>query len=77
MTGIDWSDCSIVETDPEKMGGLPTVRDWRITADSLIENHDDGLSAEEIAAMFELPVDDVRAILAYAKQTRPSAHLVR
>lgn len=77
MTGIDWSECPIVEADPEKMGGLPTVRDWRSTADSLVENHHDGFSAEEIADMFELPIEDVQVILAYAGKRRPSAHLVR
>jgi uncharacterized protein (DUF433 family) len=48
MTDIDWSDCSIVERDPEKLGGIPTVRAWRISADSIVENQDYGLSAEEI-----------------------------
>lgn len=70
MTDIDWSDCPIVERDPEKMGGVPTVRAWRLSADSVVENHDDGMSAEEIAPMFHVPLDDVRAILAYAEIVR-------
>jgi uncharacterized protein (DUF433 family) len=70
MTDIDWSDCPIVERDPEKMGGVPTVRDWRLSADSVVENYDDGMSAEEIAPMFHVPLEDVRAILAYAEKAR-------
>ena len=74
---IDWSGCSIVQRDPEKLGGVPTVRAWRLSADSIVENHDDNLSDEEIAEMFEIPIEDVRAILAYADQARHIAHSVR
>ncbi len=75
-TNIDWSACPIVETNPAKMGGIPTVRAWRLSADSVVENHDDGVSAEEIADMFHVDIDDVRTILNYAVQARHSAHPV-
>ena len=74
MTDIDWSDCSIVERDPEKMGGAPTVRGWRVTADAVVENYDDGISAEEIAEMFTLPLEDVLGVLAYSEEARRRAH---
>jgi uncharacterized protein (DUF433 family) len=74
MTDIDWSDCPIVERNPEKMGGVPTVRAWRVSADSVLENFEDGVSAEEIAEMFTLPFDDVQVILAYAEQARRHVH---
>lgn len=76
MTGIDWSECPIVQTDPEKLGGVPTVRAWRVSADSVVENFNSGLSAEEIAYQFTLPVSDVQAILSYADQHR-LAHSAR
>jgi uncharacterized protein (DUF433 family) len=41
-------------------------------ADAILENHADGLSAEEVAEIFELPVDSVRALLAYAEQHGPA-----
>jgi uncharacterized protein (DUF433 family) len=77
MTDIDWSGCPIVQRNPKKLGGVPTVRDLRLSADSVVENHDDGVSEEEIADMFHVPLDDVRIILAYAEQARHSAHSVR
>jgi uncharacterized protein (DUF433 family) len=77
MTGIDWSGCPIVERDPEKMGGIPTVRGLRLSADAIVENHDDNLSDQEIAEIFELPIEDVRTLVAYAGQVRRSAHSVR
>ena len=77
MTDIDWSGCPIVERDPEKMGAVATVRGLRLSADAIVENHDDDLSDEEISEIFELPIEDVRALVAYAEQARHSAHSVR
>ena len=77
MTAIDWSDCPIVERNPNKLGGVPTLRGWRLSADSIVENYEDGIQPEDIASMFELPVSDVRTLLAYAEEFRHSAHTVR
>lgn len=77
MSDIGWSDCPIVEHNPKKMGGVPTVRAWRMSADSVVENHDYGATDQEIAEWYELPLADVRTILAYAEQYRLSAHPVR
>ena len=74
---IDWTGCPITERNPQKMGGVSTVRAWRLSADSIVGNHDDGVSEQEIADMFEVPIEDVRTILAYAEQVRHSAHPVR
>ena len=41
-------------------------------ADSIVENHKSGLPADEIAEVFELPVDSVRALLAYAALHHPA-----
>ena len=70
MTDIDWSDCPIVERNPKKLGGVPTVRSYRVPADAVVENHDDGLPDDEIAYQFSLPIEDIRTILAYAQQAR-------
>lgn len=74
MTNIDWSNCPIVERNPNKMGGVPTLRAWRLSADSIVENHDYGASAQEIAEMFEVPLEDVEALLAYAERVRDQVH---
>ena len=73
MTHIDWSHCTIVKQNPAKLGGVPTVRDYRVSADAIIENHDDQLADEEIAFQFSLPVEDVRAIVAYVEKARADA----
>jgi len=70
MTDIDWSECPIVERDPEKMGGVPTVRAWRLSADSVIDNYDYGASPRENFEWFHVPVEDIEAIIAYAEKVR-------
>ena len=66
---IDWSGCPIIERDPEKMGGEPTIRAWRITPDSIVDNYESGLSVDEIVEQFpSLPEQDIRTVLNYAVQ---------
>jgi uncharacterized protein (DUF433 family) len=65
---INWTDCPLVEINPRKLSGTPVLKGSRMPADAILENHADGLSAEEVAEIFELPVDSVRALLAYAAQ---------
>jgi uncharacterized protein (DUF433 family) len=72
MTEIDWSGCAIVQRNPKKLGGVPTFRGFRVTADTVVENHDDGLTDDEIAYQFSLPLEDIHTILAYAEQARQS-----
>jgi len=69
---IDWTDCPLVEINARKLSGTPVLKGSRMPADAILENHADGLSAEEIAEVFELPVDSVRALLAYAAQHGPA-----
>ena len=74
MTGIDWSNCPIVERNPNKMGGVPTVRAYRMSADSVVQNYESGATPEEISNWFDLPIEDVRTIIAYAEQAHLIAH---
>jgi uncharacterized protein (DUF433 family) len=62
-----------VEVNPRKMSGRPTVRDWRMPADQVVEEHDVGSTEEEIAEWYRLPLEDVRTILAYAARMRELA----
>lgn len=67
----DWSGCSIIQYDPRKLGGAPTVRGRRITPDSFVGsyNADKQYTPEYIAKeLFEEPVEDVREVLRYAEK---------
>jgi uncharacterized protein (DUF433 family) len=60
---IDWSQCPDVESVPDRCGGAWVVKDSRVMVQGILDNAADA-SADEIADMFELPVDVVERILA-------------
>ena len=69
---IDWTDCPLVEINPRKVSGTPILKGSRMPADGIVENYTDGMTAEEIAEVFELPADSVRALLAFAVARNPA-----
>ena len=69
---IDWTECAVVESVPGKVSGVPTLKGSRMPADAIVENYTDGLLADEIADVFELPTESVRQLLVYALARDPS-----
>ncbi len=58
-----------ITVDPEKMGGMPCIRDLRMPVASVVAMVADGMTAEEIIAEFpELEPDDIRAALLFAAE---------
>ncbi len=66
---MDWSGCDIVEIVPGKVSGVPLVRNTRVPAESIAESAELGESPEEIAYNYDLRLEDVLAVLAYAQIT--------
>ncbi len=60
----DWLGYSSVERNPLKLGGTPLLKGTRMPAQAVLDNYLDGLSPEEIAQVFELPLSAVRDFLA-------------
>jgi uncharacterized protein (DUF433 family) len=73
---IDWRDCPLVETNPRVQSGLPVLRRTRMPVAAIVDNFDYGVSAAEIASQFEISLESVEAILAWARGHRV-AHPVR
>jgi uncharacterized protein (DUF433 family) len=67
---IDWSDCALVETKQGVQSGAPVLRGTRMLAQVIVANFDYGVSVDEIAEQFEVPVDCIQAIVAYAQSHR-------
>ena len=67
----------MVEIDPEKLGGTPILKGSRMPAYSILENHLDGMTPDEIAEVFELPAAGVRELLGWVKRTHPDLQLWR
>src|SRR5579884_613489 len=72
---IDWSACPLVEVKPGVVSGAPVLKDTRMPVDAIVGNFDYGESAADIAAMFEIPLEKVEAVLEYAKTQRYWARL--
>jgi uncharacterized protein (DUF433 family) len=49
---IDWSTCSAVERDPEKVGGSWVFRGTRVPVVALFENLEGGASVEDFLSWF-------------------------
>ena len=64
---VDWSECPLVEVKERVQSGSPVLRGTRMPADAIVDNFDYGVSVSEIAKQFELPLDRVEAIIAYAR----------
>jgi len=67
---IDWSECSLVEIRPHVHSGAPVLRGTRMPVNAIVDNFDYGVTPEEIAQQFQLPSEQVQAILTYAKSHR-------
>lgn len=64
---IDWSECSLVEVKAGVQSGAPVLRGTRMPVDAIVDSFDYGVSAVEIAEQFEIPAEQVEAILTYAQ----------
>ncbi len=67
---IDWSQCSDVERVPGRLSGAWVVRGTRVPTQAVIDNADDGFSAEQIAEgiYHGLPVEPTRRVIEVAKR---------
>jgi uncharacterized protein (DUF433 family) len=72
---VDWSDCPLVERNPDKLSGVPIVKHTRVQADSIVENYESGSPVEEIAYNFRISEDIIRELLAYgaSRRNQPAA----
>jgi uncharacterized protein (DUF433 family) len=61
---IDWSTCSAVERDPEKVGGSWVFRGTRVPVVALFENLEGGASVEDFLSWFPgVTREQVEAVL--------------
>lgn len=73
---IDWSQCPLVEVNPRVQSGAPVLRGTRLPVSAIVDNFGHGLSEQDISEQFQVPLDQVQMILAYAKSHR-TAHPAR
>ena len=70
LSDINWSQCPLVEVKPNVQSGAPVLRGTRLPVSAIVDNFEDGLSAEEISEQFQISVERVQEILAYVASHR-------
>ena len=69
---MDWKLCPDVESKPDVMSGAFVVRGTRVPVQAILDNAEDGYTAEQIAAEIYhgLPVEPTRRVIEFAKRAR-------
>ena len=62
----------LVEVIPGKVSGVSLVKGTRMPADGILSNFQTGSPVEEIAEIFYIPEDIIRALLSYAAERNPA-----
>ena len=64
---MNWHDCDLVETDPDKVGGQPVVKGTRVPADVVLIDEQYGRTPDQTHYSFPtVPVETIEALLAFA-----------
>ena len=67
---IDWSTCSALERDPERVSGAWLFRGTRVPVKSLFENLDDGATVTEFLDWFPgVKRDQVHTVLDFTERS--------
>ncbi len=53
MTGVDWSQCQVVEQVPGRVSGAWVFRGTRMPVATVFENLEDGMTLDEIVEQFK------------------------
>lgn len=68
MATLDWSQCPVVESNPEKVSGAWVFRNTRLPVATVIENLED-LSIEEVMEQFDVTREQITAVLDFVVQS--------
>ncbi len=67
---MDWSSCTVVEQDPEKVSGAWVFRGTRVPVVALFENLEGGASIDDFLLWFPgVTKEQVEAVLDYTIQS--------
>ena len=67
---IDWSTCSAVERDPDRLSGAWVFRGTRVPVSALFENLEDGVPLTQFVEWFPgVSLDQGRAVLEHAARS--------
>ena len=67
---IDWSSCTVVERDPERVSGAWVFRGSRVPVAALFQNLEDGVPVGEFVELFPgVSLHQARSVLEHAARS--------
>ena len=69
MAALDWSQCSAVESVPDKVSGAWVFKGTRMPVALVFENIEAGATIEDIMEWFHLTRDQIVAVLEFAARS--------
>jgi uncharacterized protein (DUF433 family) len=69
MTGLDWSQCPVVESIPGKVSGAWVLRGTRTPVRVLFENLEAGMSIDEVIEQFPVTRDQIDSLMAFVAKS--------
>lgn len=70
MATLDWSQCNVVESDPDRMSGAWVLKGTRMPVSAIFENIAVGASIDDIMEWFDgLDREQVRAVVEFAARS--------
>lgn len=73
---LDWSSCSAVERDPQRVSGAWVFRGTRVPVSALFENLEDGVQITQFVDWFPgVTIEQVRAVLDHAAKSLTVTHV--
>ena len=67
---IDWSSCTVVERDPERVSGAWVFRGSRVPVAALFQNLQDGVPVGEFIELFPgVSLEQARTVLEHAARS--------
>jgi uncharacterized protein (DUF433 family) len=64
---IDWTQCPLIEVNPDVQGGVPVLRGTRVPASVIVDKFIRGVSVADLATRLKVPQHHIRGIVFYAK----------
>lgn len=69
MAALDWSQCSAVESVPDRLGGAWVFRDTRMPMSLVFENLEAEATVDEIADWFHLSRAQILTVIEFAARS--------
>jgi uncharacterized protein (DUF433 family) len=77
MVPVDWSECTLVEIDPQRVGGRPVLKGTRMPVEDILANYEYGVSIAEISEQFRIGPTTIQDLLSYAESHHIFARPIR